>query len=113
MNASRWIRLVRADEIPVREGRLVRVGRLSIAVFNAGDRFLAVDNRCPHQGGPLADGILGGHTVACPLHNWRVDLETGAVVKPCDSGAEAVRTYAVKVEDGVVMMCLPAAQAAA
>jgi nitrite reductase (NADH) small subunit len=113
MNACRWIRLARADQIPAREGRSVQLGGVSIAVFNTGGRFLAVENRCPHRGGPLADGIMGGHTVTCPLHNWRVDLETGEVVKPCDSGAGPVRTYPVKVEDGVVMLCLQAAQAAA
>ena len=58
------------------------VGRPSLAIFNIGDRFLAVENRCPHGGGPLADGIVGGATVTCPLHNWRICLEAAQVYAP-------------------------------
>ena len=55
----------------------MKVGNREIAIFNLGDRFLAVDNRCPHKGGPLADGIVSGTTVVCPLHAWKMSLETG------------------------------------
>jgi nitrite reductase (NADH) small subunit len=108
-----WLRITEAANIPPREGRAVRLGSLSLAVFNTGGEFLAVENRCPHQGGPLADGIVGGTTVTCPLHNWRVCLETGAVTKPCDPGAPRVRTFPVEVRDGVVLLGLEEAQAAA
>jgi nitrite reductase (NADH) small subunit len=108
-----WIRITHAQNIPPREGRAVRVGTLSVAVFHTGAAFLAVENRCPHRDGPLADGIVGGTTVTCPLHNWRICLETGAVTKPCDSGAPAVRTFPVKVQDGVVLVGMDEAQAAA
>ncbi len=101
-----WIRITPAENIPAREGRAVRVGSLSLALVNTGDRFLAVENRCPHQGGPLADGIVGGTTVTCPLHNWRVCLESGKVTKPCDGAEHKVRTFKVKVEDGIVMLAL-------
>jgi nitrite reductase (NADH) small subunit len=82
-------------------------------VFNVGDKFLAVENRCPHGGGPLADGIVGGATVTCPLHNWRICLETGAVTKPCADHAFVVRTFETKVEDGIVLLALDQAQRAA
>lgn len=101
---SKWIRITSADHIPVREGRTVRLGSTAIAIFNTGDSFLAVENRCPHGGGPLADGIVSGSTVTCPLHNWRVCLESGQVERPCDTAAPAVRTYRTKVEDGIVML---------
>jgi len=101
-----WIRITPAETIPPREGRTLRLGELSLALFNTGDRFLAVENRCPHSGGPLADGIVGGATVTCPLHNWRVCLESGDVTRPCDSGATSVRTFPVKVQDGIVMLSL-------
>ena len=99
-----WIRITPTENVPPREGRAVRLGKLSLAVFNTGDRFLAVENRCPHSGGPLADGIVGGATVTCPLHNWRVCLETGSVTKPCDSGVPSVRTFPVEVQDGIVLV---------
>src|SRR5690348_6307114 len=79
MTQEKWVRITRCENIPLREGRAVRVGNRDIAVFNLGGRFLAVENRCPHQAGPLADGIISGNTVVCPLHAWKVDLECGAV----------------------------------
>ena len=82
MTDYRWVRLASCDSIPLREGRAVRVAEREIAVFNLGDRFLAVDNECPHRGGPLADGIVSGAAVVCPLHAWKIDLETGCVARP-------------------------------
>lgn len=101
---SNWIRIAPADHIPAREGRSVRLGNTTIALFNTGDTFLAVENRCPHGGGPLADGIVSGNSVTCPLHNWRICLESGHVQRPCDTAAPAVRTYPTKVENGIVML---------
>jgi nitrite reductase (NADH) small subunit len=101
-----WIRITAAENIPPREGRAVQIGGLELAIFNAGSRFLAVENRCPHSGGPLADGIVGGATVTCPLHNWRVCLESGHVQRPCDSAAPSVATFPVEVVDGIVMVAL-------
>jgi len=108
-----WIRITPAGTIPPREGRSVRVGSLSVAIFNTGEKFIAVENRCPHGGGPIADGIVGGSTVTCPMHNWRICLETGRVAKPCETSAPPVRTFETKVEDGIVLLALDIAQAAA
>ena len=86
---------------------MVVVGDREIAIFNLGDRFLATANRCPHRGGPLADGIVSGAAVVCPLHAWKVNMENGCVERP--GGASAcVDTYATRVEDGIVMIALPA-----
>src|SRR6266478_888745 len=80
MSANKqWVRITEMQNIPLREGRSVNVAGREIAIFNLGDRFLAVDGRCPHKGGPLAEGIVTGTTVVCPLHAWKVDLESGAV----------------------------------
>ena len=80
-----------------------------IAIFNLGESFVAMENRCPHRGGPLADGIVSATgeqvTVTCPLHNWRVAIDSGHVVKPTGEGA-CVRTYPVKVENGVIAVGL-------
>jgi len=108
-----WIRITAASNIPPREGRTVQVGALSLAIFNTGGRFLAVENRCPHGGGPLADGIVGGATVTCPLHNWRICLESGRVTNPCASGAAEVRTFSLQVVDGIVMLAGDQARVAA
>ena len=99
-----WIQITETENIPPREGRTVKIGALSIALFNTGEKFLAVDNRCPHKGGPLADGIVGGTTVTCPLHNWRICLETGEVSKGCDAQMPPVTQYPVRVEEGLIYL---------
>lgn len=101
----KWTRITSVEDIPLREGRLVAVGEAEIAVFNLGDRFLAVESRCPHAGGPLADGIVSGDTVICPLHAWRVCLTSGKVTKP--AVAACVDTYPVRVENGILVVALP------
>ena len=106
---SEWIRVATADSVPPREGRALLLGNRELALFNLGERFFAVDNRCPHRGGPLCDGIVAGSAVVCPLHAWKVDLETGAVVRPASANG-CVRAYETRVEDGVVMIAVPAAK---
>ena len=98
-----WIRIAFCRDIPAREGRAVRVGHRDIAIFNLGNRFLAVENRCPHKGGPLADGIVSGATVVCPLHAWKMSLETGQGVNG-PSASSCVETFRTRVEDGVILL---------
>ena len=111
MSDGRWIRVTACENVPPREGRAAIVGDRELAVFNLGDRFLAVDNRCPHRSGPLCDGIVAGSSVVCPLHAWKVDLETGAVERPANASG-CVGTYPTRVDDGVVLVELPVSKAA-
>ena len=104
-----WIRVTTTDNIPPREGRPVRIGTREIAIFNLGDRFLATDNRCPHAGGPLCDGIVTGSSVVCPLHAWKVNLAEGCVERPAGAKDHCVATYPTRVEDGVVVVGVPVA----
>lgn len=105
---NHWIRITEADNIPLREGRCVEVAGREIAIFNINGRFLAVDNRCPHKGGPLCDGIVTGTHVVCPLHGRHFDLETGFPVRAAE--AETLAVYPVYVEQGVVCLSLDQAQ---
>jgi len=104
---KRWVRVTHCRNIPLREGRSIQLAGREIAIFNLGRRFLAIDNRCPHKGGPLAEGIVSGTTVVCPLHAWKMNLETGM---GCDAAAahHCVETFRTRVEDGVVLLELPA-----
>lgn len=104
---EKWVRIAACKSIPLREGRSVEVAGRSVAIFNLGDRFLAVDNRCPHKGGPLAEGIVSGTTVVCPLHAWKVDVETGAV-KNAEGAVPCIKTFPTRVEAGVILLKLPA-----
>lgn len=98
-----WVRIALCHDIPLREGRAVKIGTREIAIFNLGDRFRAVDNRCPHKGGPLADGIVSGAAVVCPLHAWKISLETGEGLSSA-SASSCVETFPTRVEDGVIFL---------
>jgi len=99
-----WIQVCKLDDIPPSQARTVNAGANMIAVFRlTDDRIKAVENRCPHKQGPLAEGIISGDDILCPLHNWRISLESGEVAAP-DHGC--VKTYATKVENGQVFLRL-------
>lgn len=97
------IALCLAADVPFGEGRSVALVDRRIGVFNTAAGFFAIDNECPHQGGPLSDGILADSCVTCPLHGRRVELATGKV----RGHDEQVRTYPLEVRDGTVWL-LPA-----
>ena len=95
----KWYPVAEPEMVPVKEGRRVSWADYDVALFNLGDRFLAVDNRCPHRQGPLADGIVSGQSVFCPLHNWKISLESGCALA---GGEGKVKTYPVKIIQGKV-----------
>lgn len=100
-NGEDGIALCPIDRIPPGEGRCVRLGTLQIAVFRQRDGgVFALDPRCPHQGGPLHDGLIGAGVVVCPLHGWRFRLADGAGI----DNQLAVGTYRVEVRDGWVCL---------
>lgn len=93
-----WFDIGALDRIPRRGARVVKTPRRDIAVFRtASDEIFALENRCPHKGGPLSEGIVHGRKVACPLHNWIIDLESGAATG-ADHGC--ARRFPVKIEKG-------------
>ena len=95
-----WTPITSIENIPPREGRAVQVGDDKIAIFHVGDRYLTIENTCPHKGGPLCDGIVSGTSVVCPLHGRRFDLETGMAVRA--SEPSRVGTFPTRVEDGII-----------
>ena len=101
--APAWTRICRVDDIPVLGSRRVaRPHGPEVALFRvADDHVFALLDRCPHKGGPLSQGIVFGHHVACPLHNWTISLEDGQAREP-DKGCTA--RFAVKVEAGEVFL---------
>jgi nitrite reductase (NADH) small subunit len=90
------VKLGSVSSIPPGEGRNFAVGGESVAVFHtrAGEVF-AVQAECPHRRGPLADGLVGGTTLICPLHSWKFDLATGKAL----FGDCGVKTYPVRVDE--------------
>lgn len=104
---SLWLDIGWVDDIPRLGARVVRRVDGDIAVFRtADDKVFALDDRCPHKGGPLSQGIVHGERVTCPLHNWVVDLCDGTAVAP-DEGCTA--SHPVRVVDGRVYLLIQAA----
>ena len=95
------IRLCRLEDIPkLGARRYQRTDGKTVAVFRtAADTVFALHDQCPHKGGPLSQGIVFGESVACPLHNWCIDLASGTAAAP-DEGS--VERFPVAVVDGMV-----------
>ena len=97
-----WIDIGALEEIPLRGARKVKTKLGCLAVFRTDESTVfATSNVCPHKGGPLAEGIVHGNKVTCPLHNWVFDLETGEA-QGADEGR--VQTFPVRVKDGRLLL---------
>lgn len=96
--SMRWVEVGSLDDIPIRGARCVNTHEGKLALFRTAEgRVFAIEDQCPHRGGPLSQGIVHGTSVTCPLHNWVISLETGRALG-ADEGA--VRTLPVKMEAG-------------
>ena len=97
-----WVKVAPLEEIPVLGARVVRNNMVDIGVFRLeDDRIFAINNSCPHKGGPLSEGIVYGDKIACPLHSWKISLVDGKADEP-DVGQTAC--FNTKVEDGFVYL---------
>ena len=96
-----FVQVVKLEDIPkLGARRYRREDGVVIAVFRTEtDRVFALRDRCPHKGGPLSQGIVFGESVACPLHNWCIHLESGEAAAPDEGKTERFET---RVVGGVV-----------
>ncbi|WP_411891341.1 nitrite reductase small subunit NirD [Yoonia sp. SDW83-1] len=99
---TNWIDIAALDDIPQRGARVVKTSDGCVAVFRtAEDEIFALNNACPHRAGPLAEGIVHGKSVTCPLHNWVISLETGQAQGEDDG---QVTTYPARIENGRILL---------
>ena len=100
-----WIEVCALDDIPVLGSRVVqRSAATDVAIFrNSEDKVFALLDRCPHKAGPLSQGIVFGERVACPLHNWNIELGSGCAVAP-DEGCTP--SFPIKLENGTIFVDL-------
>lgn len=99
---SQFIDIGALDDIPPQGARVIKTAHGCIALFRtADDQVFALEDRCPHKGGPLSEGIVHGTQVTCPLHNWVFDMNSGQA-QGADEGM--VRTYPICVEAGRILI---------
>ncbi len=94
-------RVASIDDIPDGGAIAVDVGEKRIALFRREGEVFALDETCPHRGGPLHDGAIDRGVVLCPWHQWQFDLKTGcSPVNPLSR----VKVYTVRLEGADVLL---------
>lgn len=103
-----WTAVLGVDELDDGEVMEVMVGERALAIARVDDEFYALDNVCPHAGGPLGDGVLDGCSLTCPWHGYSFDVRDGG----CEvDDALHVETLPVRIDDGRVLVHATAAEA--
>ncbi|QHT62866.1 nitrite reductase small subunit NirD [Paenibacillus lycopersici] len=104
------IHIGKETDIAEKRARVVRIGELEIAVFKlTSGELKAIENRCPHKGGKLSEGIVCDHHVFCPLHDWKISLQNGLVQAP-DEGCVTAYQLEIDGQSGDVWLHLPKGQ---
>ena len=96
-----FVKAAKVSDIPPGDARVVSVAGREIALCNVEGTFYAVDNTCPHRGGPLGEGFIDGTRLTCPWHGWQYDLTTGQNVLPLSAG---VTCFAARIEGDDVLV---------
>jgi len=99
------LRVGQIDDVMPGTGRVIKAGERTLALFNLGGTFYAIDNRCTHAGGPLGEGAVDGKVVTCPWHGSRFDITTGEVLGP--PARRPVASYPVRVQEREIFVELP------
>ncbi|MDQ0221304.1 nitrite reductase (NADH) small subunit [Peribacillus cavernae] len=98
------IKVATMTELPKNLGKTVLIGSQEIALFHLDSgEIRAIENRCPHKGGVLAQGMVSGDYIFRPMHDWKISVLDGKVQAP-DTGC--VRTFKVEIENNEVYVLL-------
>jgi len=101
---SRFVTVGTLDELPPGSCLSVEKEGQGIALCNSGGTIYALDNTCPHAGGPLGEGSVDGDVVECPWHGWRFNLRTGERSENADI---SVGCFEVRVVGQEIQVALP------
>ncbi len=99
---SDWIDVARVEELPPGARKVVEVEGATVAVFNLGGEYYAIEDVCTHDGGDLIGGEVEGDVIVCPRHGARFSIKTGEVLAP--PAYEPVATFPVRVQDGIIQV---------
>ncbi|MDA1137334.1 MAG: Rieske 2Fe-2S domain-containing protein [Planctomycetota bacterium] len=94
------IRVAGKEELQPGQCMKVRVSNQDLALFNVDGKFYAIDDMCPHAGGPLSEGFIDGESVICPWHGWEFNVKSGA----CRVVGLEQKTYPVQVEGDDILV---------
>lgn len=104
LKTSKKIKIMAVSELAEKIGKTVVIDHNEIALFRLSNgEIRAIENRCPHKGGVLAEGLVSGKFVFCPLHDWKISVENGKVQAP-DHGC--VRTFKTEVKNGYIYLLI-------
>jgi nitrite reductase/ring-hydroxylating ferredoxin subunit len=92
---GRFVTVARTSEVAPGTARCIEIEGRRIALFNLDGTFYAIDDTCPHRGGPLSEGFLDGDVIVCPWHGARFRIPTGEVLSP--PATQGVASYSVRV----------------
>jgi NAD(P)H-dependent nitrite reductase small subunit len=95
------VKAIRAEELAPGQARSVVLNGTNVALFNIQGTFHAIENRCAHRAGPLAEGFISGHVVFCPWHDWQYDVRNGHCIT---APGFQVRSFPVSLRDGDVLV---------
>ncbi len=107
---TQFIAVKKIEDLPPGSCLSIHLEDRGIALFNLDGQVHALDNTCPHAGGPLGEGTVEGDLVACPWHGWKFHIPTGACKKN-PSPSWTVQRYEVRVVEGVIQVGLPLKEA--
>ena len=102
VGSGKRVKVAEVGDLAVGEGRVVETEGRTLALFNVDGTFYAIDNTCPHRGGPLGEGEIEGRVVTCPWHSWQYDVSTGESL----TDDLKVACYPVKVEGDAVLLAV-------
>ena len=99
--SEKFVRIGKVEDVPPGQSRAVKVQGKTIALFNVSGSLFAINNVCPHKGGPLHKGKVKGYVVGCPWHDLQFDVRTGFGT---DGGGYCVASYDVQIQDGEIVV---------
>lgn len=99
---ARWVDVGQPKEIADQGCKIIEIDRKPIAIFNLSGEFFAIEDNCPHQHLPLADGLVENDTITCPYHSAKFNIKTGELLAPpaCDN----LTTFPTRVIDGKIQI---------
>lgn len=100
-SSDEFVYVGKVEDVPHGTSKTVKVKNKTIALFHVSGNFFAINNICPHEGGPLAKGKLKGYVVGCPWHDLQFDVRNGFGT---DGGGYCVASYDVRVQDDAIFI---------